>query len=238
MDYPFCITAGTQIGSAHVHAGKNNQDGWAIYQDQQIAIAIVADGCGSAPHSEVGAKLGSKLLCEIIRESATDYSLDWEAISDKFLWQIRVIANNMTADVMQALHDYFLFTVVGCVITPLHSLIFSAGDGYYAINGKLYELQPMQGNRPPYLTLSLIDPRFPTKLSINHELNNAEISSILLATDGFSEIASQEVITDFIDNTKYQKNPDCVRRKLCLLQKEHRLSDDTTLIIIKRATYE
>ncbi len=238
MDYPFSITAGTQIGSAHIHGGKNNQDGWAIYQDQQIAIAVVADGCGSAPHSEVGAKLGSKLLCEIIRESATDYSLDWEAISDKFLWQIRAIANNMTAHVMQALHDYFLFTVVGCVITPQSSFIFSAGDGYYALNGNLYELPAMQGNRPPYLTLSLLDSRFPTQLSIHQEVHSAEISSILLATDGFGEIAHQEIIDDFISNPKYQKNLDCIRRKLCLLQKEIGLTDDTTLIIVKRATYE
>ena len=237
MDYPFCITAGTQIGSAHVHAGKNNQDGWAIYQDQQIAIAIVADGCGSAPHSEVGAKLGSKLLCEIIRESATDYSLDWEAISDKFLWQIRAIADIMTTDVIQALHDYFLFTVVGCVITPLSGYIFFAGDGYYALNGNLCELPAMQGNHPSYLTLSLLNPQFPARLTINQEIHNQAIDSILLATDGFSEVANQEIIADFIDNPKYRKNPDCIRRKLYLLQKEIGLADDTTLIIIKRVNY-
>jgi serine/threonine protein phosphatase PrpC len=59
---------GSIIGRNHVLAGKNNQDAYRIVSNEKFIIAVVCDGCGSGKHSEVGAKLGARLVINAIAD--------------------------------------------------------------------------------------------------------------------------------------------------------------------------
>ena len=58
----FQVAAASVTGRDHQRVGRNNQDAWAVHCGSRALIAVVADGCGSAPHSEAGARLGARLL--------------------------------------------------------------------------------------------------------------------------------------------------------------------------------
>ncbi|MDF1503681.1 protein phosphatase 2C domain-containing protein, partial [Roseisolibacter sp. H3M3-2] len=59
---PFAWAAGSVAGSDHRRAGRNCQDAVRVLGDADALVAVVADGCGGAPHSEVGAHLLAQLL--------------------------------------------------------------------------------------------------------------------------------------------------------------------------------
>jgi hypothetical protein len=61
------IASASVIGRDHIGPGKNNQDALWIVEDQNGIVGIVCDGCGSGSNSEVGAKIGARLVCEEIR---------------------------------------------------------------------------------------------------------------------------------------------------------------------------
>ena len=64
----FEIAVGTVIGRDHRVSGKNNQDAFCCLMADHLIVAVVCDGCGSSPHSEVGAKIGAKIIAaEILR---------------------------------------------------------------------------------------------------------------------------------------------------------------------------
>jgi serine/threonine protein phosphatase PrpC len=64
----FEYASGSIIGRNHVFAGKNNQDAYRIVANEKFIIAVVCDGCGSGKHSEVGAKLGARLVINAIAD--------------------------------------------------------------------------------------------------------------------------------------------------------------------------
>ena len=74
VDY-FEYAIGSIIGRNHVLAGKNNQDAYRIVANEKFIIAVMCDGCGSGKHSEVGAKLGARVvsnaLADILNQSPT-----------------------------------------------------------------------------------------------------------------------------------------------------------------------
>ena len=59
---PFEWAAGSVAGRDHRRVGRNSQDAVRVVGDDGALVAVVTDGCGSAPHSEVGAHLLAQLL--------------------------------------------------------------------------------------------------------------------------------------------------------------------------------
>jgi len=62
----FRAAAASVPGRDHQRLGRNNQDAFALWQGTSHLCAVVADGCGSAPHSEIGARLGARLLAQAL----------------------------------------------------------------------------------------------------------------------------------------------------------------------------
>src|SRR5579885_3047520 len=59
----FEITSASVLGRDHVAPGKNNQDAvFAAVNAEGSYAGVVCDGCGSSPHSEVGAQLGARMI--------------------------------------------------------------------------------------------------------------------------------------------------------------------------------
>jgi serine/threonine protein phosphatase PrpC len=247
---------GSVIGRNHVATGKNNQDAYRVVLRSQFVVAVVCDGCGSGKYSEVGAQLGSKIVTDAIAD-LLDQGM---AISNPNFWDILktnlfqklidivAIANDAQESVMEFVNDYLLFTIVGAVITASETVTFSMGDGAIAVNGKLTQIPAYPDNAPPYLAYGLYRPDA-VSFEICDRLATSELESILIATDGIDDLIAVEDVSQFWQEDKYFKNPDAIRRKLSMLNREEIkpdwtkrelvkrsgvLSDDTTLAVIRR----
>lgn len=222
----FEAAAGSIVGTAHLHAGRNGQDGFAIHRQGDTTVAVVTDGCGSATHSEVGAKIGAAIVA---REVAKDFLHAPAAILD----QLRAIAAALGDDIERVVNDYLLFTIVGVVVTPAETIVFSAGDGLFAINGRERVLGPYPGNAPPYLGYALLDGEVPSFI-IEQCVPTEQVRTILIATDGAARLADS--LEPFWSDETVFRNPDAVRRKLFRLTRRGSavLDDDTTIVVLRR----
>ena len=164
---------------------------------------------------------------------------------------------------VEILKDYFLFTIVGVVITATDLLVFSLGDGAIIINGRELDLGSWTNNAPPYLAYGLSSevPSQDYLFQVHSSPPLEEVESILIGTDGVRELikadqkklpGKQELvgsINQFWQQHRYFTNPDQVRRRLSLINREvtmfdsqrqqlHKqvglLADDTTLVVLRR----
>ena len=284
------IAGGSIAGRDRQRLGKNNQDAfsWAIAEPAAI-IAVVSDGCGSGTHSEVGAKIGVKLVTEAIvrqlkgerereggREGGIEgegernilnstFAVDWQQVQQEVLMDLQSLVKAMGGDFSQTVRNYFLFTVVGALLTPAGATIFAIGDGVAIANGKPIQLGPFPGNAPPYLAYGLFANQKSNdrwQFQIHQHLPIDEVESILIGTDGVSDLIkigdrnlpgkSEAVglISQFWQDDRYFKNPDAIRRQLALINREVTkpnwqgyqiskevglLPDDTTLVAISKS---
>jgi serine/threonine protein phosphatase PrpC len=258
----FEYASGSIIGRNHVLTGKNNQDAYQISVNERFITAVVCDGCGSGKHSEVGAKLGSRMVIEAIANLLNqDPSLDseistsefWDSVKIHLLQNLKEFVSlfngNMGNSDMQFVNDYLLFTIVGALISEYETVTFSIGDGAIAINGKFTEIPPYADNAPPYLAYGLYKLEA-INFEIRDRLPTSELESLLIATDGISDLVQVEDINQFWQEDRYFKNPDAIRRKLSMLNREEVkpdwnkrelikqsgiLSDDTSLVVIRNS---
>lgn len=211
------IVGRRHVGSGNLLIGKNNQDALAVLRAPGYIIATVYDGCSSSIDAEVGAKIAGRVLPAIIASSLVRGQLPLggslfsinsalEEIRIRFLQRMRAIIRAIAAGDAPSrlrrqrrqtdersnhlLHDAFLFTVVAVVITPLTSIVFSAGDGYYAINGVLEQLGPFDGNAPPYLLYGDSNPL--ARFSLEEVLDTESLDSVMIATDGLADLLGKE----------------------------------------------
>lgn len=104
----FEIAAGTVGGAHHVRVGRNNQDSWAVQQTASSLVAVVTDGCSESADSEVGAKIGSRLIAGILTDFLAapggfpadhqGQELFLEAVRHQALQKIELFAQTMTSD--------------------------------------------------------------------------------------------------------------------------------------------
>jgi hypothetical protein len=212
-------------------------------------VAVVSDGCGSGKHSEVGSHIAARLLSECIAdaaekcvqqslESESMTEINWDRVQTLVLSQIAVIAHSMGESFSKTISDYFLFTVVGVVITPWNTFLFSVGDGVFLVNGEVIKLGPFPNNEPPYLAYNLTGSDLSTsnpdllKIKVDRVIPTDELQSLILGSDGALELINAaeknlpqrtEVVGDisqFWLNDLYFKNGDAVRRRLAVINKE------------------
>lgn len=266
------INGGTIPGTDHIKAGKpgftNNHDAYAWgYLENNGLIAVVCDGCGSGKHSEVGANLASQIITEVLKKEVSLLSkdkglenLNWQRIKQLIIAPLSVIANAMGGSLSKVINDYFLFTIVGTIITKSEVLIFSFGDGVYILNEEVKELGPFLNNAPPYLMYNLVGSSLvengSTLLDFQCEklISRDELESLIIGTDGVMDFIQHEksllpsnlsmtvgAIHQFLEK-KFFMNPDMINRKLRIINREYidssciksgLLPDDTTLIVIK-----
>jgi protein phosphatase 2C-like protein len=242
----FEIAGGSVAGRAHAAAGRNNQDAFCWALDADGLVAVVCDGCSSGPHSEVGAQIGSRLLVQaaarLLRADLEPADL-LEQVRQDVLASLRVLARGMCVDAAsfsRTVTDHFLFTIVGVLITARGATTFSLGDGLVVVNGERTELGPFPNNQPPYLGYALLpnapDRRAGLGFEIDRSMAAGEVQSLVLGTDGAVELDSP-----FWSDDRFFRNPDMVRRRLTVLSRGARgglLSDDTTLVLIRRKAAE
>ena len=250
MKEVFEVASGSITGRDHRLAGRNNQDACYWLSTERATVAVVCDGCSSGKHSEVGAKIGARLIVEAILRHFKKLPQDsipllengsclfWERVRQDVSAQIRILAIAMGNSFSQTVNDYFLFTVLGALVTPTLTFIFSIGDGLYWINEEMNSIGPFESNEPPYLAYDLIETTFNQskpellKFQIHEHLLTSEIKSLVIGTDGIFDLNSaaerkmpgkeEKVcpINQFWQEDGYFENSDKIRRKLTLVNRD------------------
>ena len=258
----FQIASGSVAGRDHAGAGKNNQDAAFWVRTDAATVLLVCDGCSSGKFSEAGALFGARITANaILQRRARPAEDSFEVLEDArlaVLERLRELSKLAHLDGIQEL----LFTVVGALITPETTTLFSIGDGVVAVNGEVTVIGPFPGNAPPYLAYGLekecaAAPRF----KIHRVLPSSDVQSLLIGTDGVADliqIADQTLpgrcetvgpLEQFWCEERFFKNADMLRRRLALINRSSvaadwerqsierhigLLRDDTTLIVAKR----
>jgi len=265
----FEVAGGSIVGTRHVKTGKNNQDAFIWRQTDDFTIAVVADGCGSGKFSEVGSRIGIQFFLDRFMEAVkcgNSIKLSLELSRQLILKDLKSLIWEITRQT-ETIKEYFLFTLVGAVVMPDYSATFHIGDGVICENEKVIEIGPFTNNQPPYIAyglfeqvmsgFSLNDLRF----SVHSVIRTADVQSILIGTDGIADLIRAEnekipgreelagPLNRFWKDDLYFRNPDAVRRRLTIINRqstkidwekrevekeEGLLPDDTTLIAIRR----
>lgn len=267
----FEIAGGSVAGRDHRTTLKNSHDAYYWEAVPGILVAVVCDGCGSGEHSEVGAKLGARIVVkQVIRWFQNDpkaFSLlgierGLIQVRRSVLAHVQLLADQMAGSFSQIISDYFLFTVVGAIVTPEDTITFGAGDGVIVVNGATTNLIS-ETNTPDYLSYGLVN----TENGLNPVLRKftwhktSEVNSVLLGTDGVRDLAKaadkaipgkdEKVgpLEQFWKEDRYFKNSFAIQRRLALANRSmHRvdyekkvaveehghLPDDTTVLVIRR----
>lgn len=253
----FELITGSVIGRDHRLRGRNCQDAALYKRLPGLTIAVVADGCGSAPFSEVGATIGVRLVIRSLSEQ-------WERAG-------RISMDRTERDITSDLHqilraqggsyelhvmEQFLFTLMVATITHDTFAVHAFGDGVYAVNENVSVVEPADGNQPPYIAYRLLGAdrlHFDTVAS----LPPADVHSFLIGSDGVTDLLGAQdrlmpgsdkpvgPISQFWTDEALYRNQVLLTRRLGLIGRDsHRrepsghvvaepglLPDDTTLII-------
>lgn len=237
----FQVAGGSIRGHHHEHRGSNNQDALAWSVTDTMLLAVVCDGCGSGPYSDVGARLGARLLLEALRQWSTalpqaPVATVLEHVRRSMLRRLRGIVQAMGGDMVRLVQEYFLFTIVGVLITRQQAAVFTLGDGVMAVN-QAYTPLVYPENAPPYLAYGLIPAQVGRALQPHlrfrlHWSGQAdEIQHLLIGSDGVDDLvqaagqrrpgspAPVGPLAQFWREERYFRNPYGITRHLALVNR-------------------
>jgi len=271
----FSIAGASIQGRSHRETSKNNQDSF-YYLNENELIGIVCDGCGSGKQSEVGSKIGASIVANEIKrvmgkankEAGPEILL--KQVKGNVSAQLLILANSMGDNIRQVINDYFLFTIVGFFNHGDEIVFFILGDGVIIVNGEIMEIGSFENNEPPYLAYSLCDTSLKNEKSaldfkIIKVIKADDFKSALIGTDGVMDLINSngkkipgkiELVPEieyFWEEELFFKNPDLLRRKLSLINKDSvkykrnseglvqdvikengLLEDDTSMLVLKK----
>lgn len=209
---PFQVASGSVTGTSHRFAGRSNQDGSCIIRHPDHIIAVVTDGCNDGAHSDVGAKLGARMIASGLDEwLRNDTGWDVPPPHDP-----HEMVNDVRRDVLVAMThllttmgagiderdvrhatvvDFLLFTVVAVIMTSSRFVLAKIGDGRAMVNGHDIDLGKYSGNAPPYLGYALTRTKMPqaaTSFRVMVDRPTYEVQSWLIGTDGCDALAAAE----------------------------------------------
>ncbi len=236
---PFQTAAGSVQGRDHREAGRNNQDACVVVSHDDTLAIVVCDGCSGdgityGRHNEFGAQFGARNIAEVAVQE------DIQGLNRRLSFRLSLV-HDMLGGSEEVLRDYLLFTVLGVLITPITTYLFACGDGVFYVNGTKFRLGPFPNNMPPYLAQG-------HSIEVVHQLPTAELEHLLVATDGLDDFEKAETrelpekhaplghVSQFWMQPRYFRNSDMVRRTLALASRNGFLSDDTTLVALRRTS--
>jgi hypothetical protein len=255
-----------------------------MLRNQAGLVAICSDGCSQGAHSEVGAKIGARLVAteisrhlekfgEMLARLAPEEEENPHArlvadlldrVRQDVLAYIRILVNGMGGGFSKTVEDYFLFTIVGAVITPDITWTFNLGDGVIIANGQQIDISAGSNNEPPYMAYDLVPTTRESRWRFQTHaiMPSSEFKNLLIGTDGVADLIASEGkpfpgrpgmiignISQLWQEDKYYKNTDMVRRHLAMVNKDHQqpdyinkvinrevgyLKDDTSLVVIRQ----
>jgi hypothetical protein len=240
----FAVAGGSIVGREHVGregflTGKNNQDAFSWLESGESIVGIVCDGCSEKERSGIGAELGCRFLVNELTGALgaagpkANHAKLLRTAQKRVLAHLRAAARTLApfeSDFIATVEEYLLFTVVGVIMTPETTSLFSLGDGVFGVNGSTTRLGPFAGNQPPYMGFHL----YPSKpaqfdsidIEIRQSMPTAEVQSILVGTDGCVELDEKAAVnladgsapigplSQFMTDGRFVKNSLAITRHL------------------------
>lgn len=204
----FEMAGGSIIGRDHRVIPRNNQDGFHILQGRAASVGVVTDGCSSGKHSEVGAKIGARLMTHAVMQEVITHGVEdmyWGKVRLDLLTGLHGLALQMGGNFRETINDYFLFTLVGVVIGSRSATFFALGDGVVVVNGEVTTIGPFPGNMPPYVGYSLLEGRQievaeeDLRIQLVSEIPVDELDHFLIGCDGIAPRSAEQQPPGLID---------------------------------------
>jgi len=235
----FEIAGGSVTGRDHITINKPNQDSYDWIKSDEFIIATICDGCGSRPHSEVGARLGSKLFNTYLLQNFKRLNLQsYDKFKDSFIQTIEIatlflvetlrkLAVDMSFKPLCTINDHFLFTIITVIITKEFTGITIIGDGVYHVDETTVNSES-KSNTPYYPIYKLMGKPFEIQDEII--MHNSTWKFLSIGSDGCTHLinAAEKNVPgknnvvgalEQFKNDKYYKNTDMVRRRLAQINK-------------------
>jgi hypothetical protein len=213
----------SKTGYDHLDMGKNRQDvafvtdvGRVLFGDEKKTdfeavvsrmehpIKIVLDGCGSTPHSEVGAQLFAQYF------AAYGHEAIGSPFEDAADYVMGILANDLI-DSDRFRRNNLSFTILACMETETDFVVKYCGDGFMiaitkdgvveatALDGSIHR---EDGEYPDYLGYNYIEDR--ESLLVEHRdqrvgfktevLSKELYANVGVATDGWRYVESLDAI--------------------------------------------
>ncbi|HQY62457.1 MAG TPA: protein phosphatase 2C domain-containing protein [Polyangiaceae bacterium] len=231
-------------GREHRRALRDGQDGLAVWRGPAGLGLAVTDGCGSAPGSEVGARLaatwlashGPRALASVApRDLARRLGEDLQGF-------LASVVDALDADGArdEAVASMFLFSFVCAFVTSERVAVLAQGDGLAAYNDERGAVLPGEGNAPDYPGYGLLGLPHggPTVL---FDRPAVELQSLLIATDGLFPLLGtgapdEDPLAALRDGAVGARHPSWLERRLRALSHEGVFMDDVAVAIVARAS--
>jgi Protein phosphatase 2C len=209
-------------GARHRLTARNRQDAALATTDGAAGIAVVCDGCGSMPNSEIGAQLGVSMWTAAVsatlaqRKDIGDRHF-WLQASQHVLGAMRAVVTALCGDKPDADRQHWtlnhlLFTSMVAVVYHDQVAIWAIGDGLYAIDG-VATVVSAADNAPAYLAYELLatSDRQPLDQATLHTGAVTGDGFVAVATDGLRDLPQglASLLTD-----QFVRHPDALRRTL------------------------
>lgn len=247
----FEAAGGSVRGTRHRHGDGNAQDAFHWEARGGLAVAVVTDGCSSGRHSEVGAKLGARLLAEaFFAECAERERVGAEpgggggagllrGVQQRLFGLVLGVMGAMSGRSHETLADWFLFAATAAFCTPDRIVVACFGDGVAALNGEV-RVVGSEDNRPRYPLYGVLgdpEPAIACPGELLWDVPAAEVETLLLGTDGVADLVAAAARTlpgtgeavggldRFWSDDRYFGNPDAVRRRLARINRDHQRID-------------
>jgi len=247
LEERFAISRAVAQGRDHRRLHRDGQDGAAVAVSQVGLGLAVTDGCGSARHSEVGARLGAAWLAENAPAYLAGSRTGEEGaltLERGLVTYLGAIATGITTDPRRRagiVHDLLLFSFVCAVVTDERVVVVGRGDGLVVHDGTLHVLDPGPGNSPSYVAyeLSTDEASRKDRTRVIVDARTHAATSLLLATDGLLPLASDPLaLVSLVDRARGAKTPAWLARALRQLTDRGPVRDDVAAISLVPARRE
>ncbi|RCS56092.1 protein phosphatase 2C domain-containing protein [Bremerella cremea] len=240
------------IGKSHVNSGLPCQDACRVVNLEseldRLLVACVADGAGSASHSDEGATLACDTFVKLMQEANLDLAnseTDWGALVQSWISEIREKLDQRAVELGVPVRQ-LACTFLAAVIGNERALFLQIGDGAIVRNsadGYSTLFWPQSGeyaNTTNFLT----EANFSEQLEF--KLLEERVDEVALFTDGLERLVlkfeDQSVhapfLTPFFASLRQTENPDQffepLRDFLGSEAINERTDDDKTLILATR----
>lgn len=246
--------AASVTGVTHEAEGLPCQDRvWVKAARDDVIIAIISDGAGSASRGEHGAELVVKKFGDVLLQ------VDWsdQMTKDDYLEIIGGALTELEALVWDAAStegaavDDYLATVTGFVVSPNHTAAFQVGDGFVVCRETHSEvfvtvIPPKQGE---YVNSTFFATAPGAVANLQVWLADTCPAFIAASSDGLASVSlhckdatpGQDLFGWYERNLPWSESPEVLFRRLESLltnapEITARVTDDRCLVICKRTS--
>jgi protein phosphatase 2C-like protein len=247
----FSLAGASVVGPAHHRVGRNNQDAWAAWMGDDLAVLAVADGCSGGVASEVGAHIAARwIVAQTVQRWSHEHAGRHEELAqglfDGLTQQLGLLATELAPapeKIFEVVADLLLATVLVAIVDHEVASVFGIGDGLVVIDGAPIVLSCDANVGPDYLAYRLLGRRDTGRAPVvimPRLLATAPtrtLQRLVLATDGAYNLlpvkAGRDRLTPLFEDGKIASRPALLEARLAEMASEpDLLDDDVTLVTL------